>query len=225
MKQKTQLKKDLANVKETFPKLVFKETRKQDFLIGDIDISDTDGNYFATYKVKIIVPVKYPHGVPKLIEISKLIPRDDDRHIDKNGICCVNMEHELILLARRKLLLFDFIKDQVYPYLANQQFFDKNKKFAGDEYPHFFEGIIKFYSEKLDLTNHTLSIKFLEAILNNQIPSRNDVCLCGEKSSNGKYLKIKNCHQDTVDFLKSVGQEQLKKDLKGFKQKKLNDHD
>ena len=211
MKRDNLFKKDLARIKDTFPKLNYFENKELDYLLGDIDVCDTNENYFETFNIKIIIPKAYPHGVPILLEISNHIPREDNRHINKHGICCVDMDHELLFLAKRKLLLYDFIHDKVYPFLANQKYFDQTGNFAGDEYPHYFDGVVKFYEDRLNLLNDQTTIRFLEALISNTLLTRNEKCWCG---SNKKY---KNCHESALEFLKSVGKNKVLSDLKNFK--------
>lgn len=222
MKVNRLLSQDIQNVGAAFPKLKYFQTEKIRAMRGDIDICDTNGVYWGTFRVAITIPDNYPFGVPNLIELSEEIPRDEDRHISENGICCVDMSHELLFLAKRKLLLFDFVKEKVYPYLSNQLYFKKEKKFAGDEYPHGFEGVVKFYDKRLRLTNHSIIISLLELLITNSAPQRNDPCPCGRTDENGKALKTKFCHESEINFLKTLGKEKLREDRENFK--KLNNN-
>lgn len=178
--------------------------------MGELDICDTKDKFLSTYEIEIKIPNKYPYGVPVLIEIGNKIPRDDDRHIDDFGTCCVDLDHELEFRSRKKFFLVDFIKEKVYPYLSNQIHFDKEKEFANGEWGHGFKGVKQFYTSKLKINDNQLTVDILNAILDNKIPGRNADCFCGES-------KFKKCiHYGSVMYLMSVTKLQLAKDLRGF---------
>lgn len=209
------LNKDLEEIKFFFPKLKFYQQKKRRFLKGDLDICDQEGNYLKTFEIAIDIPENYPYGVPLLFELSENIPRIEDRHINNNGLCCVDIDHELLLLARRGLRLFDFIRDKVYPYFANQLFYEFNdSKYANGEYEHRFQGVIQFYSNRLGLEDPKLIVSFLECLISNKLPGRNKPCLCNAGLIGKKY---KHCHEDAISLLKSIEKGKIMSDLIGFK--------
>lgn len=210
MKISNQLKHDLEEVKRLFPKLVYCTSDKLRALKGAIDICDSNGQYWDTFKIVVTIPEKYPYAVPVLVEISEKIDREDNRHISKGGICCVEITHELLYKARRGIKMVEFIREQAYPYLANQLYFDLEGNYANGEYGHYFDGVVQFYAEKLKLSDPNLIILILNQVIENKLPHRNDPCLCGKG-------KFKNCHKKELEFLKTVGKAQLQEDLKGFK--------
>lgn len=207
------LEKDVREVVERFPKLKFLycPKRKTWLLEGNVDICDKAGCYWDTFNLLIVIPNNYPHGIPIVIERSQIIPRDLNRHISNEGVCCLDIEHSLLKRARRGIHLVDFIVDKIYPYLANQLFFNENKHYAGSEYKHHFEGVRQFYTETLHLSDAKVVIAVLEEVIVNNLPGRNDDCICGKKE------KFKRCHFESAEFLKSLGKERLQKDIQGFR--------
>ena len=201
---------DIDTVIRYYPKLTYCSEGKKEYLKGYLDICDTKGNYWDTFLIKIIIPEKYPYGVPILIELKNKIRRIDERHISEEGICCVDIDHELLYLSRKGIRLIDFMNDKVYPFFANQVYYDNEKKYVSEEYEHHFNGVVQFYHERLKLTRVELIISILELVLSNKIPGRNDNCLC----NSGK--KTKNFHGDAFNFLKWMGKERIQKDLNGF---------
>ena len=189
---------------------VFSKSGRLEKLIGELDICDDEGNYWDTFDIKIVIPKKFPYAIPKVFELNGKILRDNDRHISEDGLCCLDIEHELLRLASKGISLCDFIVDKVYTFFANQLFFEKMGEYANGEYPHGFEGVRYFYSKKLNLTNPVIIIRFLKLILKNQIPGRNDCCPC----QSGR--KFKKCHLKSFEYLKSIRRERLKEDLNGF---------
>jgi len=210
MKASTLLKHDLEKVKNLFPKLEYCTNKKYRVLKGEIDICDVKGKYWDSFKIAIQIPINYPNGVPIVLELSDNIVRDDSRHISKEGFCCIDITHQLLFQAKRGIKMLNFIRDQVYPYLANQLHFDSTGEYANGEYKHHFSGVKQFYNEKLRLTDSNTIVHIIELILKNKIPSRNLLCPCGIK-------KFKNCHEEELSFLKTVGKNQLQQDLIEFK--------
>ena len=205
------LQKDIQAAMELFPKLKFKynSESKDFFLIGTIDICDTKGNYWDSFEVLIIIEKGYPYTIPILIETSNKIPRCEDRHISEEGICCLDIPHNILLMEKRGINLASFIRTKIYPYFANQLYFNKEGKYASGEWLHDDDGIIQFYKTVLRIEDKTLAINIINSILNNNIPHRNDPCLC-------KKDKFKRCHYDSVILLKDLGKERLVKDLEIF---------
>lgn len=212
MAKKKQFEADYQYACDQFPKLrryFWNEELKFWVIDGELDICDTRGEYWDTFDIKIVVPNTYPYCVPYVLETGQKIPREDDRHISKEGICCLDIEHRLLHMSRRGIRLADFITDKVYPYFANQIYYESEKHYSSGEYRHHFGGVKQFYEEDLQITSTEEVVLILNHILNEKELERNDPCFCGKD-------KYKRCHLDTVKFLKSVGKEQLKLDLSKF---------
>jgi len=204
------LQKDIELIKEVFPKLGYAVHKKKKFIKGDIDICDVDGNYWDTFSIAVLIPEKYPFDVPILFELSEKIPREDKRHISKLGQCCVDIDHELLHWSKRGILISEFIKSKVYPFLANQLYYEEKGEYANGEYDHFFNGVKQFYATKLNLHDPKIIIEVINFILANKIPGRNDLCPCGNNK------KFKHCHESSFHYLKSVDRSRLLKDLGEF---------
>ncbi len=209
---KTKFEKDLSAVAEFFPKLAMYSDNIQKLWIlkGDLDICDPEGRYWGTFNIKISIPFSYPNCVPIVREISTHIPRIADRHVNEQGICCLDVDHQLLYMAKRGINIKDFIANKVYPFFANQLYFEKMKHFANQEYAHGFDGIRQFYAESLQLSSPQLAIHVLQEVLNKKVPGRNASCICG---GNNKY---KACHESVVEFMLVLGKDQLLNDLNGF---------
>lgn len=204
---------DVKAVLRLFPKIHLIDKEEHKYLIGDIDIFDTVQDYWGTFEVKVIIPQKYPFAVPTLIELSKLIPRETAWHISADGQCCVEIDHELLHLASKGLRLLNYMQKFAYPYLANQMYRLKssNDEYASGEHPHHFEGVIKYYNEKLCIDTPALAIHMLEWIVSKPLPGRNDPCPCGSGN------KSKFCHLPSMRILKSIGRDRVQYDLESFK--------
>ena len=203
------LKKDITQFLNIYPKFSYDERTKMKYsiLTGEIDICDVNGNYWDTFKIAIhLEKSKYPHTIPLVKETSRKIIRNDDWHISDDGFCCLDIDHELEYLSKRGINITSFYQKYIYPFFANTLYKKQNGEYANNEYNHDFEGVIQFYKEKLKLNDVFLIIKILNVILINKIPERNQLCVCGNN------IKIKKCHLNTIDYLKSLSKERIKKD-------------
>ncbi|MCM4152038.1 hypothetical protein DHD05_10580 [Arenibacter sp. N53] len=211
-----QLKKDVKSFLEIYPGYSYykKYGEKYSVIKGEIDVCDTMGNYLDSFNIEIYLDNdRYPYFIPIVKERSTKIKRHEDWHIDKDGICCLDIEHELEYKAKKGIEFIDFYQNSIYPFFANTVYKMNFGKYSNGEYRHFFKGVQQFYSEKLLLDNKHLIIGILNAILINALPGRNDrPCICGLDK------KFKRCHLKCVEFLKSLSKERLLKDLAGFEE-------
>jgi hypothetical protein len=212
LKRGTIFEKDFQAVQGLFPKLKASYNSKNQFwyVKGELDICDTEGEYWGSFNILITVPHPYPYSLPIVKEISNHIKRDDNWHINNEGVCCLDITHKMLFIAARGINIFEYIRNYVYPYFANQLYKIKIGKYAGDEYKHHFAGINQFYAEDLNIHDPEIAILILEAILKGEIPGRNKKCIC-------KKAKFKKCHLSAVEFLTRLPKERLSLDLKEFK--------
>lgn len=205
--------KDYRELKEVFPKLnskIINPANNAWLISGEIDICDTKGDYWGSYELKILVPYSYPYCIPLVFETSEKIERIEDRHVNEIGGCCLDIDHRLLKMKNRGISLVSFFESKIYPFFANQLYFESEGEFAGEEFDHHFDGIKQFYKEDLKISSIEDAINLLEFILSNKKLGRNDVCFCSER-------KFKDCHLNNVGFLQSLGKDRLLKDLAGFK--------
>ncbi|WP_372935028.1 hypothetical protein [Mariniphaga sediminis] len=202
----SKFERDFERATHIFPKLKYRKVSKANMWVvsGEIDICDKVGCFWETFSVAIYVPISYPYCKPTVREISNIIPRSENWHINDNGECCVDIEHNLLIYKKRGFNILDFIKNKVYPYFANQVFKEKSGEYAAGEYQHYFDGIRQFYREKLNIKSD-----ILQKLITNKLPSRNELCICGKK-------KYKYCHLKSIEFLRSLPLERLKKDMDEF---------
>ena len=68
------LLRDIEKTIEKFPKLKPFYFETETWLKGEIDICDNCGEYWDSFKVKLIIHSSYPYDVPTLIELDNRIP-------------------------------------------------------------------------------------------------------------------------------------------------------
>ena len=206
------LNKDINSFVSIYPNFCTSELSKNFIeIIGEIDICDINGSYWDSFNIGIIInKSKYPYTCPIVREKSKKIERDEDWHISKDGICCIDMDHQLEFNSKKGINLISFYQNEIYPFFTNVIYKKEVGEYANGEYKHNFEGVLDFYENKLKLKNIDIIIEILRTIISNSIPGRNQNCLCGS------LVKIKYCHLDSINFLKSLSKETILRDLKNF---------
>lgn len=172
---------------------------------GTYSVKDNLGVVQDEFDIEVGIPQEYPLGFPVLKEISKKIPREDEFHVDENGIACVEITPVVNLISRTGISLNNFIENYVHKFLCWQILYRYDKGI--NYWDHKENGIKDFYIEKLETQDIDLVKKLLDSLIKNIIPQRNDACLCG---SNRKY---KNCHWRSFENLKQYGVNELRMGL------------
>lgn len=213
MKKGAKLQKEVEEFCKIYPSFKYYKNcnKKFCYLIGHLDVCDLNGNYYDTFKIKIYIDRdSYPYCVPIVQEITELIERIDDNHISEEGICCLDIEHILEKDSRKGINILTFYRDKIYPFFANYLFKENTGNYANGEYAHFFDGVIQYYKEELEIDDFSSITKIIYAVASNSIPNRNELCLCGSN------LKIKHCHWKKIKLLKSLSKSRLISDLINF---------
>lgn len=205
---------DIAQMSDLFPKLVLTSPAGHPLsFTGEIDICDSAEVYWDTFKIRVEAPANYPYGIPLVREMGSRIERIPDRHISADGFCCVAIDHVLLHHAAKRLTVTVFVQQYVYPYLANQLYFESKRCYAGQEYLHAFDGVEQFYRETMNSPDADTAIKLLECVLLRKLPSRNNPCFCGSSK------KFKYCHLMASEYLSRISHRRLQEDLDSFQNK------
>jgi len=203
------LKADIASTQKRHPELdVNYENGIPTSVEGYLDILDKDLELRGEFNVRIDIPINYPHGFPTMRELSRIIPREIDRHIYEDGNCCLTILQKQILEARSGISISDFIEKYSIPYLANQIYFEEYGDWANGEYSHDNTGIAQFYLEEIQTAEYSEVLKVLAIVLNHNNVGRNQPCYCGSEK------KFKKCHLDLIASLSLIGRRQLEEDFK-----------
>lgn len=213
MKEKSKLERDIDKFCEVYTSFKYYKNynKKNCYLIGDLDVCDLEGNYYETFRIKIYINKDgYPFTTPIVQEITEIIMRADENHIDEGGFCCLDMEHILEKESRKGINLTTFYKNKIYPFFTNYIFKKETGAYANGEYAHFFDGVVQYYKEELGIEDFKIITNIIYAVASNSIPNRNELCLCGSK------LKIKQCHLIKINSLKSLSKSRLISDLINF---------
>ena len=196
---KNQFDNDFKEVKILYPELEFSiinDVKYKYKIIGILNITDSEGSHRGVFRVSIYFKLNYPFGFGALQEISNIIPREIDRHIDKNGFCCICGPLEQAKNERKNVNILYFIQMYVIPFLANQIHFEAYGYFLNGEYSHYIKGLWESLEEEFQTTDSDKINSILEYIRSK--PSVNHKCYCGS----GR--KLKHCHVNTVKLIASI---------------------
>lgn len=176
---------------------------------GNFKVIDNNGALQGDFDIRVLISKNYPKGFHHLIETSNKIERIDDRHIDKNGNCCVEILQKTILVGQRGISVIDFFDKYVFKFFCWQLVYEDDP-LAIDEWEHYEPGTRRFYYELLGTTNNSAIRKCIEAALKGETPDRNSECICGSRKL------FKHCHSSDFYELEKLGNYQLSKDIKVF---------
>lgn len=185
------IKDEIVKLLHSYEDLEYSED--DNMLYGKLYIS---GNDF--YNLKIYLN-PYPNAFPDVDEIGERIPKKADRHIYENtGFCCFTTTAiSQILLKTKVKSLFDFVKLIVIPYMENNSFYEINKRYIKDEFPHGAMGVLDGYKDILGISGDFKILKLLNDTIQGRFIKQSDLCYCGNnkslrKCNNGKHYRNYN---------------------------------
>ena len=203
MIEKDKLDVDIESILEIFPKHKYASRT----LVGEIDIYDNEDRYYSSFNIKITIPLKYPYEFPILYESGNKIPHIIDRHIYKNGSCCVCITQEEDIRCKRGITIKEFIFEYVIPFFANQIYFEVNGKWANGDYQHGYDGVIQFYQELFNTKDLNIIIEGFKCYFYKRLKPY-EKCFCGSN------IKYKKCHLLSVYRLQEISLDRLMEDYK-----------
>ena len=202
------IKDEIDELISHFPGLsVIEQIGSKHILEGEIDVFDANDSYCDSFKIRLIKFVNKPNSFPFLFEIGDRIEKIDDRHIGKDGLCCVCIMHEQEIREYMPITLLQYMNEYCIPFFANQIYYEKKEKWAGSDYEHGRKGILQFYQEHLRIREPykiTNELKNYLAIKQKHY----QLCFC----NSGK--KFKKCHKRQHDFLGKFSDKRIQEDIK-----------
>ncbi len=175
-------------------------------IMGELDLIDPDnGKVWETYTVKIEVVSYIP--LPIVYEISNKIPKENDRHINGDGSCCLSPYVEQALILGNDYTLVDYVDKLVIPFLAAQKLFDLGQGWINGEYSHQIEGVIEYYQEKLKTRNIKVILQCLRHLMDLPEQITDEFCICGGRK------RFDECHKILIDQFAEVNPILLSDDI------------
>lgn len=198
------LESDVKEVLKLFPKFAYEEKN----IAGEIDIYDNNDEYYSSFIIKISIPPKYPFEFPTLYECGNDIPHIIDRHIYRNGSCCVCVTQEEDIRKKTGITIKEFIFEYVIPFFANQIYFEtNNNSWANGDYLHGYSGFIQYYQELFSTKDINTIVLGFRCFFSKSIKPY-EKCFCGSE------LKYKKCHLKAHTQMAKMSSYRLKDDFK-----------
>lgn len=207
------LKKDATLTLERYPKLALTERPgKLPSLTGQIDIVAEDGSIIETFTLRIQYTENFPNAYPLAYETGgRFLKTNPDLHVNADGTLCLNVEQDEILETRNGITTIDFIQNVLIPNLAWRVCKLEGLTTDLKEHRHGVAGIVDSYKEKLGTDNIKLLLVLIGKAALNQLPDRNEPCLCGSRK------KYKQCHYQAIESIRLINRDILTKHFKAIK--------
>lgn len=195
--------RDIDYALKTYPLLKRYEENGKWYVKGEILLIHQEIGEYDRYSVSITFPNAYPYCFPKVMETSKKIPREADRHVNSDFTLCLAVLQEEREIAKNRIDFKFFLDKVLVPHLSRETFCELNEGYKDGEYSHGAEGVWEYYEDILGITEKDLIIGELEKITNSTWQERNEICFC----SSG--LKFKKCHLPKWDKIMSLGKDYI----------------
>lgn len=156
-----------------------------------------------SYDIFIGFPKKYPFVFPWVIESSKKIPRELDRHVNSDGTLCIGNWQDEFSVCKNGITFTYFLDEILNTHLCREYVKEKTNKYPTGERSHGIEGIWEGYYEVLRTTDKGKVLSELDLILNHKSIGRNTLCYC----NSGK--KYKACHEKIEPDILKIGKSRV----------------
>ncbi len=205
------VKDDIENALKKYPTLRLANNKKL-LTVEGIFIATNMQSKIAieTYEVSITFPQNYPFAFPNVIELSRKIPRDINRHVKTNDTLCFGNFYDESRYCKNGITFTWFLNEILNPHLCREYVREKTRNYPTGERSHDIEGHWESFYEIFNTTEKQTIIDGLNYILENKPLARNAICYCGT----GK--KYKCCHEKIRQQVMIIGRENIVTIMKVF---------
>ena len=153
----------------------------------------------GSFDVELHIPDTYPRDLPRTIETSKEISSNYP-HVYKDGFLCLETPAGELEQFQRRPVLLGYINLLVIPYLYSYCYWKKFGQYPFGERAHYGEGIVQYYTKKLQLKplNQEAAVLAIVRYLYERDYNKNDPCPCGSGKA------IRNCHKKKLQKLSQL---------------------
>lgn len=208
MAQRRIIKDNFKKATLKFPKLKLIWQEDVFLCCGEVDVFDHENVYWDSFNIEIKIPIKsYPYQFPTLFLTDGRLPIDDERHVNADMSCCVEVEQKQLLRAKKGITILQFLDEYVVPYFASQLYYEKKTDWAGGEYKHGFDGSLQYYQELTGILETSILSDFLKNIWRYKNMGMYDDCFCGS----GRKLKF--CHKVALKEILMISPKKIESDI------------
>ncbi len=125
------------DVESVYAELHFVPRNEGIFVTGYYPLFEGD-RVWDRYQVKLQVPQDSPRGIPVLYEIGNRIPRESDRHMERDGKACIVLPDAYWYEHPQGMNMLDFLNGPVHNFFVNQSLIDlgQNDVWQNGEWGH-----------------------------------------------------------------------------------------
>ena len=183
-------------LEEAYPDLFLDGSRAQAVVKGVMNAIGDVG-----YSVNLLIPDRYPQGIPIQRCDPKEIPWDIDRHVyPRAGVACLCVPSEYRFHWPHGSNLADFLRDLVQPFFVGQAYYQAHGRWpAGAERSHGRVGVIEAYRDILSSLEPVTSEKIqrvMQLLVRKNHPKGHEICPCGS----GR--RLRHCHRGLLAMLR-----------------------
>lgn len=142
------------------------------------------------FELEILIHKDYPNIVPKVFEVSHVIPLDYE-HLYSDRSFCLGINGELLMQLHRDASLVAFIEGPVRSYLYSAMFHETYGRYPFGDRPHGSNGILDFYKERFDVEDELSAYQIMVFIAKGKYRGHLQ-CPCGSG------IRTRNCHGDQL---------------------------
>lgn len=158
------------------------------YLLFERSIASHPDGPMTEFLIEIQLPDNYPRGEPRIFETGNRIPWIEDRHVNRDGNCCVTVwEHWLACTEDNSLQAY--LNGPVYEFFLSQYLFEKTGRWPFGERPHGIDGLIEAYAESLGIESDPDILFYHLRLLAKRWPKGHWLCPC----RSGKI--VRTCHK------------------------------
>ncbi len=157
------------------------------------------GQVLDQFQVMILLPPRYPEGIPNVFEVGGRIPHDVDRHvIPSTGEACLFVSEDRWYAWPKGSSFAQFLDVPVYNYFLSQVHFEVTGKWPEGWEPrsHGDAGVFEAYRDLLGTSDDQVVLRFMW-VLSHEVVKGHWPCPCGS----GKSLRA--CHREFVQQLQA----------------------
>jgi hypothetical protein len=175
-------------VEDFYPYLKFFERGADVFVGGWYPLFEGDRVY-DQYLIEVELPKDSPKGLPTVREVGDRIPREPDRHMERDGRACVALPDAFWYEHPKGMGLLVFLNGPVRWFFVNQSLIERGKKplWEDSEWEHAGDGIVRFYQQHIGTDDPHSIMQLLEFLTRDHLKGHWP-CPCGSEA------KLRNCH-------------------------------
>lgn len=163
---------------------------------GLFPVRGAGGELLDTFDISIVLPDRFPRGLPIVREVAGRIPRTADRHVEPDGKACVMLPDDRWRCFPEGSTFGEYLRVPVHNYFLGQSYWEEHGEWPFGEWGHGRAGILEYYRSIVHTEDDTTARRFLYVLTKLNLKTHWD-CPCGS----GK--RIRDCCQRNVTDLRS----------------------